>query len=218
MFIQTPRVNSGVNGSQRRKSQTMSRESTLSQIRDQTLLPKGVIEDLIDGILILTEQRELIYANDCARRILRQLNRGGVLTSLVPKEVWHICQTLIESRSLFPEQYWLIESKIFVSSSVAFNVRARWLKLDEIEHPCLLLIVRDQYQNIKDIAIEEAQKYGLTSREKEIWLLHRASYTYKQVAAELCITPNTVKKHMKSIYSKQKSILGLQEPDQECSN
>jgi DNA-binding CsgD family transcriptional regulator len=53
---------------------------------------------------------------------------------------------------------------------------------------------------------EESQKYGLTCREQEIWLLHRANYTYKQIALELCITPNTVKKHMKSIYSKQKSL------------
>jgi DNA-binding CsgD family transcriptional regulator len=41
--------------------------------------------------------------------------------------------------------------------------------------------------------------------------LHRANYTYKQAASELCITPNTVKKHMKNIYLKQKSIFENQD-------
>ncbi|NEO97958.1 MAG: hypothetical protein F6K58_04470 [Symploca sp. SIO2E9] len=31
------------------------------------------------------------------------------------------------------------------------------------------------------------------------------------MAAELCITPNTVKKHIKSIHSKQKEIFDLDE-------
>ena len=178
---------------------------------EETTLPQEVIEDLIDGVLILTDKRELIYANDCARRVLRQLHQCRSLANQIPEEVWHICQALIDSRHLFPNQYWLIESKVFIGNSIVFNVRARWLKLESRERPCLLLNIRDQCQYIKDIVNEESQKYGLTSREKEIWLLHRAHYTYKQVALELCITPNTVKKHMKSIYSKQKAMLVPQE-------
>jgi DNA-binding CsgD family transcriptional regulator len=172
----------------------------------QTVLPQEVIENLIDGVLVLTEERELIYTNDCARRILRQLNQNSLLANPVPREIWYICQTLIESRHLFPNQYWSLESKVFVDSSVVLNVQAKWINLETIERPCLLLSIRDQYQSIKSIATEESQKYKLTSREQEIWLLHRANYTYKQVASELCITPNTVKKHMKNIYLKQKSI------------
>ena len=67
--------------------------------------------------------------------------------------------------------------------------------------------MEDVYQPIQNIAIAEAEKYRLTPREKDVWLLYRANYTYKQIAAELCITLNTVKKHMKSIYSKQTEIL-----------
>lgn len=174
---------------------------------EHTALSEEVIENLIDGILLLTEHQEIVYANDCARRILRQLNQNSPLTTLIPQEVWHICQTLVESRHLFPNQYWLVESKVFVNSSVVFNVKARWMRLESVEYPCLLLSIRDQYQSIKNIAIEESQKYGLTSREQEVWLLHRANYTYKQVASELFITPNTVKKHMKNIYLKQRAMV-----------
>jgi ATP/maltotriose-dependent transcriptional regulator MalT len=193
------------------KNHTVSQSYSFHKSCEQSTLPQEVIDDLLDGVLILTETREMIYANDCARRVLRQLNQERSLANQIPEEVWHICQSLIDSRHLFPNQYWLIESKVFIGNSIVFNVRARWLKLEGNERPCLLLSIRDQCQYIKDIVNEESQKYGLTSREKEIWLLHRANYTYKQVALELCITPNTVKKHMKSIYSKQKAMLVLQD-------
>ena len=35
-------------------------------------------------------------------------------------------------------------------------------------------------------------------------MLQRANYTYKQIAGELFIAPNTVKKHMQNIHLKQK--------------
>jgi DNA-binding CsgD family transcriptional regulator len=190
---------------------TRSREQHASfGIRDTAFL-ENVIEELLDGILVLTEQRELVHANECARRILRLLNRGKSQVSLVPQEIWHVCQTLIESRNLFPGQHWILETKIFIDSTVTFNVKVRWIKLPPFETPCLLLLIRDQYQSIKAIANEEALKYGLTDRETEIWLLHRANYTYKQISTELYITPNTVKKHMKSIHVKQKQYLGIDE-------
>jgi DNA-binding CsgD family transcriptional regulator len=214
MTILISRINNNGVATSAQEMQTPLQKYLFPRNCEQSVLPEEVIENLIDGILLISEQKELIYANDCARRILRQLNQGSTLTSLVPGEIWHICQTLISSRRLFPNQYWLIESKVCIDSSIVFNVRAKWLKLEDIENPYLLLSISDQYQYIKDIAIEESQKYGLTARERETWLLHRANYTYKQIASELCITPNTVKKHMKNIYLKQKAVFILQTIEQ----
>lgn len=179
------------------------------KIHEKQSLFQGGVENLIDGILIVTDQRELIYANEIARRVLCKLNQNRSNVNLVPREIWHICQSLIQSRSLFPNQRWLIESTIFANNSSTFNVRARWLMLESVKNPCILITVEDQYQAIWNIAVEEAQDYGLTRREKEVWLLHRGQYTYKQIASELCITPNTVKKHMKSIHAKQKETSGI---------
>lgn len=180
-------------------------------INEKPILLQGSIENLIDGILIVTDQRELIYANEIARRILCKLNQNRSNVNLVPREIWHICQSLIQSRSLFPNQRWLIESTIFANNSTTLNVRARWLMLETVNNPCILVTVEDQYQAIRNIAVEEAQDYGLTRREKEVWVLHRGQYTYKQIASELCITPNTVKKHMRSIHAKQKETAGIEE-------
>lgn len=180
-------------------------------INEKPILLQGSIDNLIDGILIVTDQRELIYANEIARRILCKLNQNRSNVNLVPREIWHICQSLIQSRSLFPNQRWLIESTIFANNSTTLNVRARWLMLETVNNPCILVTVEDQYQAIRNIAVEEAQDYGLTRREKEVWVLHRGQYTYKQIASELCITPNTVKKHMRSIHAKQKETAGIEE-------
>lgn len=186
------------------KTLTTQQDCSLRSKNEQAVLPKEIIEDLVDGILILTEQRDLVYANDYIQRTLRQLNQCQSLVSQVPEELWNVCQMLIRSRQLFPAQHWLIESKIFMGGSISFNVRAKWLKLKEFEQSCIWLSICGQCQYTQSIIDEESQKYGLTSREKEVWLLHRADYTYKQAALELHITPNTVKKHLKSIYSKQK--------------
>ena len=174
------------------------------QSSEQFDLLKGVIEDLFDGILILTEQKDLIYVNESARKILCQLNQGRAHPSLVPQEIWQVCQFLIQSRSLFPNQHWMIESRIFTEESMALDIRVRWLNIESLQLSCLLITVEDRDKAMKNIAVEEAQSYRLTRREKEVWLLHRDRYTYKQIASELCITPNTVKKHMKSIHAKQK--------------
>jgi hypothetical protein len=204
-------VTDNIDISQIQQAKTPLNPSSFQKPFEQIIPPQELVESLIDGVLILTEQRELLYANDCAHRILRQLDRDESVTNKIPEEIWSICQMLIESRHLFPTQYWLIESKVFVDSSIAFNIQVRWLKLKNIECSCLLLCLHDKYQYIKEIVSEESQKCGLTSREKEVWLLHLANYTYKQVALELGITPNTVKKHMKNIHSKKKAMFIPQE-------
>jgi ATP/maltotriose-dependent transcriptional regulator MalT len=166
--------------------------------------PPGLIDSLINGVLILTVQRELIYANDAAWRVLRQLTSVKSRENQVPQEIWHICQYLIHSRQMFPRQHWFMESEISTDETTALHIRARWFQVETIADPCLLLMLEDRYEVLKTWAIEEAKRYGLTPREKEAWLLHRANYTYKEIARELRITPNTVKKHMQSIHAKQK--------------
>ena len=179
---------------------------SVSQQLEPSGLKAELIKNLIDGVLILTDQRKLIYANDRAYRVIKQLNQNGVDDNLVPQEIWHICQSLIRSRSLFPNQHWFVQSDIFIEDSAGFRVQARWLHLEMIERPCLLLTIADRRQAIQNIASEEAEKYRLTPREKEVWLLHRSDYTYKEIALELNITPNTVKKHMRGIHAKRKKI------------
>ena len=120
-----------------------------------------------------------------------------------------MCQYLIDSRQIFPHQHWFIDSAISTNETTTLNVRVRWFQVETIADPCLLLMLEDRFELLKNWSIEEAKRYGLTPREKETWILHRSNYTYKEIASELNITPNTVKKHMQSIHTKQKGIYGL---------
>ncbi len=159
---------------------------------------------MTDGILVLSEEKQILYANKNGTRLLNQLSQDEDDSTIVPQELWYICQYLIQSKNLFPDQHWHIQSDILISHSTVLNIRAKWLDAGVNNSSCVLLMLEDRQQGIHNIAKEESERYGLTPREKEVWTLHRNNYTYKQIAKELAITPNTVKKHMRSIYSKKK--------------
>ncbi|MBD2183048.1 LuxR family transcriptional regulator [Planktothrix sp. FACHB-1355] len=171
---------------------------------------KGVLEGFIDGILILTEQGELLHANQTATKICDRLRKVSDKHNLVPEEIWRVCQSLIESRDLFPDRKMTIESEISKGDSIDFRVRVRWLKLEQIERPCLLVTLEDRHQSLQRIVINDAYLYNLTPREGEVWLLYRANYSYKEIADKLYITLNTVKKHMKNIHAKRKAFSDLE--------
>lgn len=166
---------------------------------------RALVEEFVGGVLVFNDQQKLIYASESAYRVLGQLKQSEDSQDPIPKEIWHICKSLIQSRHLFPNQNWLIEFDIFTSAATTLHICSRWLSLDVIDHPYLLLTVEDRQQAILNLIIEEAERYGLTPREKEVWVLQQSNCTYKQIAAELGITPNTVKKHMRSIYAKKKA-------------
>lgn len=180
---------------------------------ERPALLRGIVESLIDGIMILTDQGELIFANSCAKRICRQLAQSftrrntaphaSAPQQAVPQQVWRSCQVLIKSREEFPTESIVIEDEIKTKEDVAIRLRARWLDLNDIERPYLLIALEDRQQSAQYQAIAEAQKYGLTDRETQVWLLKRAGHTYKAIASELHITEDTVKKHIKSIYAKR---------------
>jgi len=172
--------------------------------KQDSWLTRIAIEECIGGILVFSDQKQLIYASDSAHSVLRQLHQDDAVERLIPNEIQHICESLVQSRHLFPDQNWLMEFDIFTSAATTLHIRSRWFSIDGIDRPCLLLTIEDRQQAIANIVLEEADRYGLTRREKEVWLLQHNGSTYKQIAEQLGITPNTVKKHVRSIYAKKK--------------
>lgn len=186
---------------------------TLEKPKNQARQPvdsllKGVLESYVDGILILTEQGEWIQSNGYARHICAQLMlnqpQKPQSNKKVPQPIWRVCETLVESQVIDAAQPLIIESEISNAQFPALRIRARWFKWDEIERPHLLIILEDRRQSTHYLALTEADQYGLTPREAEVWLLRRANHTCNEIATELFISLNTVKKHMKNILAKQK--------------
>lgn len=177
-----------------------------------SLLLQAVTEGLVDGILILTPAGVPIYCNSHAQRLCQQLPSSSPSQPL-PSEIWRICEALIESRSLFPDQPIVLEDEIGDRKFPDIRVRVQWIELTDNNEPCLLVMLEDRRQSLQSLAITESQKYGLTCRESEVWFRQRSNYTYEEIATELHITVNTVKKHIKSIRAKRQSVWW----DEECN-
>ncbi|MUG95365.1 winged helix-turn-helix transcriptional regulator [Scytonema sp. UIC 10036] len=180
------------------------------ELDSRAYLLQAVIESFVDGILILTTQGELLQANQCARQICRQIMLGRGSVGTIPGEIWRVCESLIDSRELFPEERIAIESEIETDKGVKLRIRARWLALDASERNVMLVILEDRNQTHQSMAFFDAKKYGLTDREAEVWLLRQANLSYREIADRLYITINTVKKHLKNIYAKQQETLCMQ--------
>ena len=202
MFTQSPNLSTFI---------TKSDESNPTDIFSDSPLFKLIVESFFDGILILNDQGEWVESNEFARQICTQLTPNQLSSNLVPQEIWLVCQALIKSYSFSPQQSESIESEITTNRSMPLRIRVQWLKLNAIHRPCLLVILEDRSQSLHNLAISEVEKYGLTPREAEVWLLSRANYNRQEIAAELCISLNTVKKHLKNIHAKRKMVFDLHE-------
>jgi DNA-binding CsgD family transcriptional regulator len=186
-------------------------KTTSVQNFNQVSLLSGLFEEFIDGILILTDQGKWVQANACAHRICNQLLQGASQPNLVPEEIRRICQFLNESSISILQEKIVIESEISMDKAAGFRIRVQWLRLEETQHPYLVVIIEDRAQSLQNSVNFEARKYKLTPSEEKVWLLRRANYTYKEIANNLQITVNTVKKHLKNIHAKQKAILNIEQ-------
>jgi DNA-binding CsgD family transcriptional regulator len=176
-----------------------------SQVTNSFLL--SVLEGLVDGILILSPDGNLMYANSPATKICQKLNTTSsqAVPDDVPAEVWRSCAALIESRELYGDRPLVIESEFTLNDSRSYRVRVQWLKLDELEQTCLIVRLEDQQQSLQSIAVSEAKLFGLTPREAEVWFLRRCNLSRKEIAARLYITIDTVKKHLGNIQVKRQA-------------
>lgn len=188
-------------------------ELSPSRVETSPNLMQGVLEGLTDGVLIVSEQGEWVYHNYYAHCICQELNQGQPVLNQVPEVVWRNCLALMESRELYPAQPIVIESEIALSPSQVYRIRVRWLVLEDSQRPYLMVLLEDRCQALQNQAMAESILYELTPRQAEVWLLYRAGFSYRQIANELYITLNTVKRHLKDIRAKQKT----QNPDYEAS-
>jgi DNA-binding CsgD family transcriptional regulator len=170
---------------------------------------QAVIEGLEDGILIVNATGKLIHANASAHLICSQLNLENSHSDFAPLVIWNLCQSLLENQNLLSDRLIILSDEIVLNQSTIFRVRVRFVKLEGFQIPNFLVTIENRYESLKNIAIAEIQKYDLTPRESEIWCLYRGNYSYKDIAAKLYITINTVKKHMKNIHAKRQAFLEI---------
>lgn len=163
------------------------------------------LENHVGSILVLTEDGEILYVTESLGKRISALAESDDQHPLVPQEILLISQVLQQCRNQFPSQSWAIEFDIFTKDAIALRIRSRWLKLEGYDTPCILIILEDPQQMVQDMMLDEVQEWGLTPREQEVWLLYQDGHTYSQIAEQLYITINTVKKHMRSVHAKRRA-------------
>ncbi|AFZ16307.1 helix-turn-helix transcriptional regulator [Allocoleopsis franciscana] len=178
-----------------------------SQKSKQPYWLQYIIEGLVDGVLVLTQQGEWVYANECGRQICHQLAPNQSQKNFVPSAIWRVCELLLARLEPFADQEMVVNNEIKLANSFSFRIRVRWLVLEESACHYFLVTIEDQHQARKIQAIADAKKYGLTRREAEVWSLHQSKLSYTEIADKLYITLNTVKKHIKNIYAKQQGFI-----------
>ncbi len=110
------------------------------------LLLQGIIESVFEGILILTEEGDWIYANDFTRQICAKLTPNQNSPKSVPEVIWRVCRALIESRSIYPNQLVIMEDEVNIDYRTKLRIQVRWLQLNVMTTPCLLAILEKQAQ------------------------------------------------------------------------
>ncbi len=165
-------------------------------------LLQGILEGLLDGVLILTDRGEWVYSNQDAQRICQQIQPQLRSHPTVPAALWRLCQPFIASRA-YPHHPSMLESELHLPTGM-IRVRLRWLSFEAGHPPYLAVLLEDQQLSQRRRAIAEAQRFGLTPRQAEVWLLRRSGYSYRDIATQLYISIDTVKRHLKDIYARQK--------------
>jgi len=164
-------------------------------------LCQEVLENWVDGILVLTKTGRLIYSNFSARKLLAQLNPDASHSQL-PQVLRQVLQKLANPYKLSIQPGFLT-SEVWVSQSTLLRIRVQPLEVQG-EEQGIMVHLEDCQQANRDRALFEVQRYQLTDREAEVWRLRREGYSYQKIADHLYVSVNTVKQHLKHIYTKQK--------------
>jgi hypothetical protein len=196
---------------------TMSSSTLLSQAApahpktvDLPLL-NAVLEGFVDGILVLTEDGTCVHSNREGQILCRELAKaerpaaaGAGLT--LPHCLKTLCSYLLDSCAVYGEMPVVLTEEFVSPAGNKIRARIQWLDLPGAPDPCLLVSLENKTRSACASAQLEAIQYNLTPRERAVWMLRRANRTYDEIAQELYITVNTVKRHLKSIYAKRKEV------------
>lgn len=176
-------------------------------------LTHAVLGNGLDGIVVLSATGEWIHSNALGREIYHRITKAWPHSDPVPAKVWAVCQILFQRRHRSDQTPTVAESEIELPQSRdRIRIRARWLYYGQQTEPYILLILENQTSSQQNLAITEAIRYQLSPREADVWRLHRMGYRYQEIAEELHIALNTVKKHMKSTYAKQQVARRTERP------
>lgn len=166
----------------------------------------GIMDALQYGILILTPDHRLLYANSKAQGLCQSLSSPMEKQPFLSSLIQEICDRFYEvtdsgAASLLMEFLGQNQQTIRAKIHPLHQYRGE-NTLHNGETLILVLLENCEEKFQTELSIE-CKKYGLTEREAEVWKLLRQGHTYQEVAYILQLSLNTIKTHAKKIYHKQ---------------
>ena len=177
---------------------------SLRFMKSSTLIPgnqtfSSILEGLLDAVLIADVQGALLYTNLSAQKICRQLN----IVNLQTHAIWSICE-LLKSQI---DRALVLESDLTIAQT-HYRIRVQWLNsIEEAQDSRLIVRFENQQHSMRCTAILDAQYFRLTPRESEVWDLRNQGRSRREIADQLYISIDTVKKHLANIQIKRQIYL-----------
>ena len=188
--------------------------SSQSEASSFDWLWRGLLESLPQGVIVMSRGLQPVYFNQKAKECTQLLGAG---VPELPSVISEVCHRLLRQSG--------VDRPIVVECQGGRNetlrISARWLAAFqpgqgcEVRHsqpkddlPAYILVFLENCTEAlrQDLHIEQ-QKYDLTDRESEVWVLLRQEYSYQEIAKLLQISLNTVKTHVKNVYAKKRSCM-----------
>ena len=190
------------------RSQSDSSSTVATQSVGHVGILRAALESLQDGFIIASQSGEVHQINEPAERICELLrSESGNL----PIEIWRVCESAIlhwrgsanANQNILSFQKIGLDAEIILPEIGTVRVRVQNIKIAQTS--CLLIVLEDRQQTIRNRALSDATIFGLTERETEVWQLRLRGDGYKEISAALWISVDTVKKHVKNILAKRRS-------------
>jgi DNA-binding CsgD family transcriptional regulator len=186
---------------------------------DQSVSPfsllKVVLATLMDAVMVVDPNGLILQANAKAKQLCDRLSQEVLpasdrsTTTNLPAAIQPLFAALLESRTLFPEQRILPEFELSLNDRTPLRVRGQFLDLPRTdgEVPYVLITIENRQESLNSVAIGDAQRFGFTARETEVWHMRLLGRSYREIATTLFISENTVRKHIKSVLAKRRMEL-----------
>ncbi len=178
----------------------------LTENNSPTLL-SAVLEGFNEGILIISQGGQLLYANHLGQTLAHRLNQWeGVDLVTLPPGLWTICGYLLEGRELFPDNPLILTQDFPGPQGYRLRARVQWLDRTDSEPGLFLAMLEDPNSATLSQAQLKALEIQLTPREHQVWRLRQQECSIQAIADELYLSLATVKRHLRQIYNKRRQI------------
>lgn len=203
-------------------------------IADLGLVWGRLLELVPQGVVVVSRTLKPVYWNQKALKLSQALTDTDVASAdfsqaVLPLAISEACHRLMRDSHTFNKSL-ILEHKTTEGHLIRISVR--WLEFTDTHEanlPCATasrlrspsnrevrrttpVFVAVFLENCEEVMQQEMhiqqQKYDLTDREAEIWMLLRQECTYQDIAQHLQISLNTVKTHVKNIYAKRRCCQG----------